>query len=39
LREDLDEKRHFELDTDEDRQYRENLAQGRDKFKTLREIR
>ena len=36
---DLDEKRDAALETDADRQYRENLSQGRDKFKTLREIR
>ena len=27
------------MESAEDRQYRENLAQGRDKFKTLREVR
>ena len=26
-------------ETREDRQYKENLAQGRDKFKTLRDVR
>lgn len=26
-------------ETDEDRMHRENVAQGRDKFKTLREVR
>jgi hypothetical protein len=36
---DLEEKKDMELETDADRQYRENLSQGRDKFKTLREIR
>ena len=39
VREDLEAKKDYELETDTDRQYRENLAQGRDKFKTLREIR
>ena len=39
LRADLEEKRDLDLETETDRQYRDNLAQGRDKFKTLREIR
>lgn len=39
LREDLDKTLVEGKETEEDRQHRENLKQGRDKFKTLRDVR
>ena len=39
LRSDLTDTMHEDAETEEDRQYRLNLSQGRDKFKTLREVR